>query len=311
MFSSRISRAAFAGGFLIFSSVSVAGGSVGVDYLSNEVSISGFRDSNTQLESAGPGVSLAWDLSENWTINFSHSNIDSGGAKETSTNRGISVEVDSESSSNGVGLSYYGDSFWAGLRYRQSEDEQRVRGSSRVNPALGLDIDQLQDSQSVTFEVGKDWLMGNWSPAVSLSISQQSLDIDRVERLDTLNVSTIEGLQESLSGVDFGISASIAYYFQLSDSVLLAPTLGIFHRSNLSGDVSGLAAYSQSRGDRTIRASQDYREKLNTPEDTSLDFGLNLLAGDWLWSIGTFTGLSSDAGSSGSGTWFAGLSYAF
>ena len=304
-------RSAFAGGLLVFSSVGHADGSIGVDYLSSEVTISGFRDSATQIDSSGPGLSLAWNLGENWAVNFSRSNVDSDGVKETSTIERISVGVESESSSNGLGLSYYGDNFWVSLRVRQSEDEQRVRGFSRVNGTLGLDIDQLQKVQTITFELGRDWLLGNWSPALSVSLSQQNLDIERVERFDSLNLSTLQGLREELSGVDLGISASIAYYFQLSDSILLAPNLGLFQQTSLSGDVSGLAAYSQSRGGRSFRASQDYREKLNTPEATSLDFGINLLAGDWLWSVGTLTSLSDREGQESSSSWFAGLSYSF
>lgn len=304
-------RFAVAGGLFIFSCPGFAGGSIGVDYLSSEVTVSGFRDSETQIDSAGPGLSVAWNFGENWAASLSHSSIGSDGVRETSTDERLSVGVESESSSSGFGLSYYGDNFWASLRLRQSEDEQRVRGVSRRNAALGLDIDQLQEVQTATFEIGRDWLLGNWSPALSVSVSQQNLDIERTERFDSLNLSTIEGLQESLSGVDLGISASIAYYFQLTDTILLAPNLGLFHQTNLSGDVSGLAAYSQSRGGRSFRASQDYREKLNTPEDTSLDFGINLLAGDWLWSIGTLTSLSDRGERESSSSWFAGLSYSF
>lgn len=306
-----IGRFATASGLLFFSSAGFAGGSIGVDYVSSEVTVSGFRDSDSQIESAGPGLSLALNLGDNWAVNLSHSSIDSGGAQETSTVERFSVGVESESSSNGLGLSYFGDNFWASLRVRQSEDEQRVRGFSRVNSALGLDIDQLQQVQSISFELGRDWLLGNWSPALSFSISQQSLDIERVERFDSLNLSTIEGLQEDLSGVDLGISASIAYYFQLTDSILLAPNLGFFHQTNLSGDVSGLASFTRSRGDRFVPASQEYREKLNTPEDTSIDFGINLLAGDWLWSVGTLASLSDREGQENSLSWFAGLSFSF
>lgn len=288
-----------------------AGGSVGIDYLSSEVVVSGFRDSETRIESSGPGISLALDVGDQWRVSFNHSSIDSDGAKETSTVRTRSIGVQSESSSTGLGLSYYGDNFWASLRYRQSEDEQSVRGFSRLNTELDLDIDQQQDAQSFTIEIGRDWLFGNWSPALSLSLSQQNLDVERTERLDTSNLSTFEGLSEELSGTDLGISASVAYYIQLSDSVLLAPNIGLFHQSNLSGDISGIAAFSQSRGGRSFRASQDYREKLNTPEDTSIDFGLNLLAGDWLWSIGTLTSLSDREGENSSSSWFTSLSYAF
>lgn len=304
-------RFACAGGLLLISSAGFAAGSIGVDYLSSEVSIVGYRDTRTQIESAGPGVSLAWGLGENWSFILSHSSIGSDGAKETSTDNRISVGVESESSSTGVGLSYYSDNYWASLRYRQSEDDQKVRGFSRNNAALRIDIDQLQEAQSITFELGRDWLLGNWSPALSVSISQQTLDVERTERVNTLNISSFQGVREDLSGVDLGISASLAYYFQLSDSVLLAPNLGIFHQLNLSGDVSGLASFSQSRRNRSIQASQDYREKLKTPEDTSVDFGINLLAGDWLWSLGTLISLSDRRREESSPSWFAGLSYSF
>lgn len=299
------------GGLFLFPLTAYSGGSIGVDYLSSEITVAGFRESETEIESSGPGFSLSFDLGERWAISLSHSSVGSNGVKQTSTVERISVEVESESTSNGLGLSYYGDNFWAGLRYRQSEDEQQVDGFSRRNPVLTADISQLQDSRVISFELGRDWLLGNWSPALSVSISQQQLDIERVEQIDNLNLSTLEGLQESLQGVNLGISASIAYYFQLSDRVLLAPSLGVFHQTNISGDVSGLAAYSQSRGDRSFRASQDYREKLNAPENASVDFGINLLAGDWLMSLGVFKSLSERRGQENTASWFAGLSYSF
>ncbi len=298
-------------GLFFLSTTALAGGSLGVDYLSSEVVVSGFRDTETRIESAGPGASWAFDLSDNWAVNLGYSRIDSGGQVQTSTNNRISMKVESQTTAASLGLSYYGENFWFGLRLRQSEDEQQVRGFSRINSALDLDIDQVQDSQSISFEIGRDWLFGNWSPALSANLSHQKLDIQREERLNTLNLSTIEGLEENLSGLDLGISASISYYFQLSDSVLLAPSLGIFHQINLSGDVSGLAAYSWSRGGRNIRSSQDYREELNQLQDTSVDFGLSLLAGDWLVSIGGLSSLSSGVRDSSSPSWFVGLGYAY
>lgn len=304
-------RFATAGGLFLISSAAFADGSIGVDYLSSEVSIVGYQGTRTQIGSAGPGISLAWGLDENWTISLSHSSIETDGSKESSTDSRISVGVESESSSSGLGMSYYGDNYWVGLRYRQSEDDQKVRGFSRNNAALRIDIDQVQEAQSLTFEVGRDWLLGNWSPALSVSIGQQALDIERTERVDTLNLSTIQGVQEDLSGVDLGISASISYYFQLSDNVFLAPNLGVFHQLNLSGDVSGLASFSQSRRNRSFQASQDYREKLKTPEDTSVDFGINLLAGNWLFGLGSLTSLTERRGEDRSTSWFAGLSYSF
>ncbi|MBT5332017.1 MAG: hypothetical protein HOL48_09580 [Porticoccaceae bacterium] len=297
--------------FALFPAATFAGGSIGVDYLSSEIRVAGFRESETEIESSGPGFSLSFDLGERWAVSLSHSSVGSDGAKQTSTVEHISVEVESESTSNGLGLSYYGDNFWAGVRYRQSEDEQQVIGFSRRNSALTADIRQQQESGVLSFEVGRDWLLGNWSPALSVSLSRQELDIERVEQIDNLNLSTLEGLQESLEGVDVGISASLAYYFQLSDRVLLAPSLGFYHQTNISGDVSGLAAYSQSRGDRSFRASQDYREKLNAPENASVDFGINLLAGDWLMSLGVFKSLSERRGQENNASWFAGLSYSF
>mgnify|MGYP001038938427 CR=1 FL=1 len=303
----RCGRAAI-GGLVLFAPAAFAGGSVGLDYLSSEIDILGIGDSVTRVDTTGPGVSLSFSISDNWNLSLSHSDIDSGGAQlATSTNR-INISVQSESSSNGVGLSYYGDSFWAGLRYRQSEDDQAVRGFSPINSALTLDVDQTQDSQSFTIELGKDWLMGDWSPAVSLSLSQQSLDIARVERIDTENVTRFQALQEDLSGTDLGISASLVYYLQLSDTVLLAPNIGIFHLTNLSGDVSGTASAGQTNQRRTQQFSQDYRDNLNAPEDTSVDIGLNLITGDWLWSAGMLTSLSAEESSD---SWFVALSYSF
>jgi hypothetical protein len=175
-----------------------------------------------------------------------------------------------------------------------------MRGIRRTDSSLSLDIDQAQDGQAVSFELGTDWFFGNWSPALSLSLSQQSLDIERAVRRDTDGVALSPPQREDLTGTDLGISASLIYYMQLSDSVLLAPSIGLFHLANLSGEVNGTFFAGPRR--------QNYQEELNAPADTSADIGLNLIVGDWLLSAGLLTSLSAEDSSD---SWFMALSYSF
>ena len=286
----------------------LADGQIGISYFSGGTlvpNLNGFSD----LPTSGYGASLSLGLGESFSLSLSGNSQD--GAEATRERTGLlnlNTRTSSDSSGWGTNLNYFGEKFWFGFSYRTSEDSIALAGRVTGRTDLAVDYIEQQDFQSFGIEAGRDWLLGNWSPSLSLSLQTQTADISRRESIGTIDLNQVQLTDEKAEGTDVGLSASLLYYHQLTESVLLAPAMGIFLQTQIDGDISGSTVLGQRGTIGERRQIFNYSDSLNANSLSSLDAGISLLVGDWMLNATYLTNLSSDTARD---SILLGISYSF
>ena len=283
---------------LLQAPLALSDASLGLDHYSGDLRVG----ERAELNSTGPGISFGWSFSDNWAINVSRSEYD-GDAVVFGEILQIRYDINSDTTTSGASLSYFGENTWVSLGYNTTEDRQDVIASS--NDARGLVLSETLDTDTLTLDLGYEWTLGNWSPSLSAHVSVTDSEV-RLSRPLAADEEFFRDFRDEISGTDFGASVSTVYYFELSQSALLAPQLGIFYQQNIEGENNSSVVLRQ--GNRVVRTSDGFRGSIGDDEQISGNLGISLLTGDWIWSLGYI----ADLGSNETGdSWFAGLNYLF
>lgn len=289
---------------LFGSGLAQAGGSVGIDYFDSQISATELLTGRTAaLDFNGPGFSLGWNVSDAWSLSISRSSNDGEGIAEAGDGFTRDLLVTSESTTNSIGVSYFGENFWARAGYSATKDNQNIRALNQITSDVTRDSDESQDGTRISLELGKDWYMGSWSPSLSVSLDHQTIDIRR-----EINIGSSFDLEEEVSGTDIGVGLSLFYFVEVSEHIALVPSVGVFLQKNLDGEITGTARFSPSANSDRASSSRNYGGGLEDDELTTANASVSFLFGDWALSTGTQKDLSSDTSDQ---SWFAALSYNF
>ena len=126
-----------------------------------------YLDESVTLSPAGPGLSLSYDVNDNWSIDISHQDWQD----DMVFNQLFST--DTELSSISAGVSYYDDSWSYSLFYNRSEDDTAL--VSLTQPELLNRMDNTESS-SMGLSVGYGWMSGDWFYNASLGLQQSDWD---------------------------------------------------------------------------------------------------------------------------------------
>lgn len=136
-----------------------------------------YLDESVTLSPAGPGLSLSYDVNDNWSIDISHHDWQD----DMVVNQLFTA--DTELNSFSAGVSYYDNSWSYSLFYNRSEDDTTLVSIER--PELVNRVDNTESS-SLGLSLGYGWMSGDWFYNASFGIQQSDWDSQSVITLPRL-----------------------------------------------------------------------------------------------------------------------------
>ena len=140
--------------------------SISASFESLKLPVSYLEESVT-LSPAGPGLSLSYDVNDNWSVDVSFQSWQDDAIAQQS----FSVDTDLDSQS--VGVSYYDNSWSYSVFYSRSEDDTVV---ASVNQPDLLNRKDNSESSSLGLSVGYGWMSGDWFYNASVGLQQSDWD---------------------------------------------------------------------------------------------------------------------------------------
>lgn len=303
-------------GFVIAAmSAQVAALDIGLDYLSGETQVFDLQGNRNSFDLSGVGYSLGANLTDTVSVRLSSSNRDGRQADDLQVlNQTLAVDQQAELSASSLSVSWQFDDFWLGARYSVQDDSSQIVGSTqgrRPNRTLALDISETSESQTLSVEAGRDWFLGSWAMGLSGSFASTDSEFSRVERVDSLNLSQVQTLQQSLDGTDLSVTLSMSHLSETDRGALLVPAVSLFHRVQIDGVVAGSGSIRTTatgvRGERSASQGFGFDDPLDSADESYLDLAFSLITGPWLGTASYSIPMQGDNGNS----FYLGLGYQF
>lgn len=250
--------------FVLFAKQSFAN-SVGLSYGQQDYQVS-LTNSNVILKPMGSALSLSFDLSENWLLDFDYQQWQDEQPLQQS------YEVSLDIQTFGGSLNYYADNWSYGLSYSRSDVDTEVNSNRRQSNFLSEEI----ISSSIGGSIGYGLVNGNWFYSALVSSLYSEWDFDKLELISSLPDQAMLAPQtrrEKSAGNATSLSSSIslAHFWPIDvDRGIMLGALLSWHYL-LSGD-----SVLISRNGRNVNTSRQNMNSQRTPANSSL----NSISGD-------------------------------
>lgn len=253
---------------------------LGAEFLYGEYSVQG-RDGFVGLDPLGPGLSLSLAGESGWSAALGYSRqTDRKGVRGEAE---LDYEIESLSAQAGYG-GFSGDrSYWLTLFWQRDEETLELEAPPGAPPALDPLFQEDTLSHSLGLELGHGWHWEQLSGSLAFALTGLRSDTEREsvslprERL----LVTTEG-EDTLEGLDAGLTGSLDYFQPLSATAALVPALRLSYQRSLSGEITGSTRSGLiSRRGRRALSVEDSAQTVEGDNQLSLDLALDLLAGPW------------------------------